>query len=157
MKLRIRPANICASAMALFVVAGMSAPAEAACTVNVFVKNVGKNRIWIRNELAPNGDGTAVQATAGGWRALNKGGWAPQGIVDRERGPFFGLNSNQRIGDGYDTALGCNVRRRFRFEYICDSGPSDGSRFVKYYPSVDTWTPQAGMDIIDVELGSKCN
>jgi len=157
MKLRIRPSDIFALVMALFVMAGASGPAYAACTVNVFVENIGKHRIWIRNELAKNGDGTAVKATAGGWRALNTGGWQPQGIVDRERGPYFGLNSNQRIGDGYDTALGCNVRRRFRFEYICDSGPSDGSRFVRYYPSVDGWTPQAGVDNVTVQLGSKCN
>ena len=156
MILRIRPADLIAFASAFFVMAIANGPAFAACTVNVFVENVGNNRIWIRNELK-GGDGTAVKANVGGWRALSAGGWQPQGIVDATRGPYFGLNKGQRIGDGYDTALGCNVSRRFRVEYLCEGGPSDGSRFVNYYPSVDGWTPQEGVDNVTVQLGSKCN
>jgi len=140
--------------MALVLLGAMDS-ASAQCTLNVFVQNVGNNRIWVRNEVQGM-DGTAVRTPLIGWRPLQRGGWEPAGIPDSTGGPYFGLNKGARIGDGYDTGF-CNVRRRFRVEYICDSGPSKGSRFVKYYPSIDSWTPQFGVDNVDIQLGAKCN
>ena len=126
------------------------------CTINVFVQNVGNHRIWVRNEVRGI-EGSAVRTPLGGWRALRLGGWQPAGIPDSTGGPYFGLNKGQHIGDGYDTALACNMRRRFRVEFVCDTGPSEGSRFVRYYPSVDGWTPQLGVDNVTFQIGKKCN
>jgi len=130
-------------------------PVSAACTINVFVENVGDHRIWVRNEFI-GGKGTAVRGGVG-WRALSVGNWRPSGIPDSRGGPFFGLNKGQRVGDGYDTALACNVRRQFQVEFRCDGGPNDNARFVRYYPAVDAWTPQSGTDIVNIQLGNKCN
>ena len=156
MSMRISPVKFVLSFLAVTTFFASGAFAQGVCTINVFVENVGEHRIWIRNEFVA-GKGTAVRATAGGWRALSIGNWKPTGTPDSRGGPYFGLNKGERVGDGYDAALACNVRRQFQFEYTCADGPNKDARFVKYHPSIDSWTPQRGTDIVNVQLGAKCN
>jgi len=153
---RLIQMSLTAFVMTLALLVGAKEPVSAACTINVFVQNTGKHRIWIRNEVKGL-EGTAVRTPLTGWYAMRNGNWAPAGIPDKEGGPFVGINAGQHLGDGFDTPLSCNLRRRYRIDYVCDSGPSDGSRFVHYFPSVDGWTPREGINNVNIPLGSKCN
>ena len=57
--------------LAVGALAAQAQPVNAACTINVFVENIGEHRIWVRNEFAA-GKGTAVRVTAGGWAGAQR-------------------------------------------------------------------------------------
>ena len=156
MRFDLSRANLFGIATALAVSAGAAGPASAACSINIFVQNDGDHLIWVRNEVVGQ-EGTGVKAEIGAWRALNEGGWEPEGIPDKTGGPYFGVRKGERLGDAYDANLACNVKRRYRVQYRCDSGPSKDSRFVVYYPSAGGWTQEAENNTVTISLGTMCN
>lgn len=113
--------------------------AFAGCQLNVYVKNISKESLNVKNGVLF-GDDSSVKIKLGTWRNLNTGGW----FIDKDE---FSLDSGQKNGDGFRADFNCGAKRRYKVRYICQGGKYEGSLFTDYYPSAKGWTEKQSVTV----------
>lgn len=105
-----------------------------ACIVNLSVKNVGSQTLYVSNALSK------VKVRNGYYRALSKGHWSSK----REQT----IKNGRTFTDSYRAQQGCNKKRRYRIEYRCGAyGSGNVSNRGIYYPSTNGWTTKQSLTI----------